>query len=461
MKYIIAKQPAKAKNKPLKIFPIKKAEFEEVLKDQSDYVKNFINTSRSGKDVGDFFLIRNHDGILAEVIFITDNEPNIYTYACLAKKLPEGEYVIDGELSKKEATDIAIGWELGTYSFSKYKEPKNSFAKLIAPKNADIAEAENMITSIYLARDLINTAPADMGPKELAEAATQIAHEYKASYIVYTDNDLLENGYESIYTVGKGSAKRPKLVDIRWGNSKSPKVTLVGKGVTFDTGGLNIKNESGMLLMKKDMAGAAIALSLGRMIMQSELDVNLRILLPMAENAISGESMLPSDVIRTRAGITVEITNTDAEGRLVLCEPLAEADSENPELLIDFATLTGAARTALGTEVGAYFTKSDELAKEIEQCAKDVADPIWRLPLWDAYKTMLKSKVADLVNSPDSGNGGAITAALFLKEFVKNTKNWLHFDIAAWNMRERAGKPIGGEPMAMRAVYEMLKKRYG
>ncbi len=459
MRAIITKKKPSAK--PIRLYTIKESEFEDTLKEQTDYVKNYVQTRRGTKRAGDHFLIRDQKGKLEEVIFITEDRVNIWTFAALPKKLPLGDYEIANDLSESEALDAVCGWELGTYSFNKYKQEKCEFCSLVAPKNANMHEADIIVGNIELARDLINMPPSDLGPRELANAALEAAQACKARQaILHTDSELLQHGYEAIYTVGKGSAKRPKLVDIRWGNEHAPKVTIIGKGVTFDTGGVNLKPDSGMLLMKKDMAGAATALALGRMIMQAKINVNLRILIPTVENAVSGEAYRPSDVIKTRAGITVEVTNTDAEGRLILCEPLADADSEKPDLLIDFATLTGAARTAVGSEIGAFLTYDEKLAAEIMHHSIEKKDPLWQLPFWDDYKYLLRSKVADLVNSPETGNGGAITAALFLKEFVKKTKSWVHFDMMCWNTRERPGRPVGGEPMALRAMYSLIKKRY-
>ena len=459
MRAIITKKKQGAK--PIKLYTIKESEFEETLKDQSEYVQNYVQTRRGSKRAGEHFLIRDQKGKLEEVLFITEDKINIWSFAGLPKRLPQADYEILSDLTEAEALDAVCGWELGTYAFNKYRSEKCEFSKLVAPKNANMNEAKIITENIELARDLINMPPSDLGPRELANAALDIAQGCKARQaILYTDTELLQHGYEAIYTVGKGSAKRPKLVDIRWGNEHAPKVTIIGKGVTFDTGGVNLKPDSGMLLMKKDMAGAATALALGRMIMQSKLNVNLRILIPTVENSVSGEAYRPSDVIKTRAGITVEVTNTDAEGRLILCEPLAEADSEKPDLLIDFATLTGAARTAVGSEIGAFLTYDDKLAAEIMHHSIEKQDPLWQLPFWDDYKYLLRSKVADMVNSPETGNGGAITAALFLKAFVKKTKSWVHFDMMCWNTRERPGRPIGGEPMALRTMFSLIKKRY-
>ncbi len=453
----------KSKNKPTKIHPVRKSEFAETLNEQTTYVRNFVNSSKSKGEPGDVFPIRNPDGAVEEIIFVTEDKLNIWSFAGLPRSLPPGDYELDGELNKQEATNALVGWQLGCYKFNRYhpeKSKEESFPRLVAPKNADYDEAAIIVEGVTLARDLINTPAADMGPKELAQIATNIARDNKADQNIFVGEELLAEGYESIFTVGKGSPRHPRLIDLRWGDENDPKVTLVGKGVCFDTGGLNLKSEGGMLTMKKDMGGAAITLALAQMIIKSKLNVNLRLLLPIVENSVSGDSMRPSDIINTRAGISVEVTNTDAEGRLILCEPLAEADSENPELLIDIATLTGAARVAVGLEISAFFTQDDKLAEEIETAAKETADPVWRLPLWEGYRNLIKGKITDIINSPETGNGGSITAALFLKEFVKNTKSWVHLDLAAWNAKDSPGKPTGGEAMALRALFALLKKRY-
>ena len=458
MQYIIKKTVGL---RPVKITPIKKTEFSKFLKSAPNYTKNTINSSRQKNELGDFYILQNKLGKVDGVILIIDDVPNIWSFAHLPKMLPNDVYELNESLNPNELTEAVTGWELGTYIFNKYKKSTHKFAKLIIPKNANIEEARITIESIFLARDLINTTAADLGPKELATKAEEIAAAFGAKCKIYAGKELLEAGYQSIYTVGRASIKLPYLVDFTWGNEKAQKVTLVGKGVTFDTGGLNIKGEGNMLLMKKDMAGAAIVLGLAKMIMESGINVRLRVLIPTVENSISGEAMRPSDVIKTRAGISVEVTNTDAEGRLILCEPLAEADLENPDLLIDVATLTGAARVAVGAELSAYFSTSNKVSTQLEEASQEAADYVWRLPLWEGYRYMMKaSKIADLVNSAESGMGGAITAALFLKEFVTKTTNWIHVDTIAWNTHERAGRPIGGEPMAMRALFQMIKKRY-
>ncbi|MFT5440802.1 MAG: leucyl aminopeptidase, partial [Alphaproteobacteria bacterium] len=303
--------------------------------------------------------------------------------------------------------------------------------------------------------------PEDMGPPELAAAARRLGKAHKARVTVITGEALLKQNYPTIHAVGRAAAKAPRLIDLTWGRRDAPKVTLVGKGVCFDTGGLDLKSASGMLRMKKDMGGGAHVLGLAHLIMDAKLDVRLRVLVPAVENSVAGNAYRPSDIIKTRKGLTVEIGNTDAEGRLVMCDALAEADRESPALLADFSTLTGAARVAVGAEIAAYFSNDDALAAELEAASGPVEDPIWRLPLYRPYRRMLNSKVADINNVSDGGQGGAITAALYLQEFVSNSTPWVHFDIMAWNARDRDGRPIGGEAMGMRALYAVIEKRFG
>jgi len=314
---------------------------------------------------------------------------------------------------------------------------------------------------VFLARDLINTPPNDMGPAELADAAKQIAKKHKARFSLTSGSELLKKNYPLIHAVGRGSERAPCLIDITWGNPRAPKVTLVGKGVCFDTGGYNLKPSSGMSTMKKDMGGAAIMLALADMIMDAKLNLRLRLLIPAAENSVSGSAYRPSDVLKSRKGLTVEIGNTDAEGRLVLADALSEADDEEPELLIDAATLTGAARAATGMELPPFFTDDESLASDLVQASAAVHDPVWRLPLWRGYEATLNSAVADLNNNPAYVYAGAITAALFLNRFVTKTKSWLHLDVAGWTDRPRPGRRRGGEANAARALYALLKARYG
>jgi leucyl aminopeptidase len=300
-----------------------------------------------------------------------------------------------------------------------------------------------------------------MGPAELAQAAQDLAAEFDAAVEVIVGQDLLDRDYPAIHAVGRASPRAPRLIDLRWGNPEHPKVTIVGKGVCFDTGGLDLKPSSAMLIMKKDMGGAAHALALGRMIMMAGLPVRLRVLVPAVENVVSGDSFKPQDVLKTRKGLTVEVGNTDAEGRLILCDALAEADSEKPELLIDFATLTGAARVALGPDLPALMCNDDALANDLTEAGSAVDDPMWRLPLWAPYRKGLDSKVADINNVTTNGFAGAITAGLFLQEFVSKGTPWAHLDTYAWNGSARPGRPEGGEALGLRAAYAVIAKRFG
>ncbi len=317
-----------------------------------------------------------------------------------------------------------------------------------------------MARAVFLARDLANTPAGDLGPEELAAAAVDVAEAAGACHRVVVGDGLLVENYPTIHAVGRASSRAPRLVDIRWGDPAAPKLTLVGKGVCFDTGGLDLKGASGMRLMKKDMGGAAIMLGLAQAIMNADLPVRLRVLLPCVENAVSGNAMRPLDIIRTRKGITVEIGNTDAEGRLILCDALAEASTEAPALLVDMATLTGAARVALGPEVAALFCNDDTVAASLLAAAAAEEDPVWRMPLWRPYRKMLDSKIADINNVSEGPHAGAITAALYLQEFVAPGIPWAHFDVMAWNPQSRPGRPEGAEATALRALYAHIAHRF-
>jgi leucyl aminopeptidase len=355
----------------------------------------------------------------------------------------------------------ALAFALGGYRFSRYRaEEEKSNAVLELPPGVDGAELSRIVEAVFLVRDLVNTPANDLGPAEIEEAARGLAKRHGASIRSVVGDDLLKENFPLVHAVGKASTRAPRLIDLRWGDAKHPKVALVGKGVVFDTGGLDIKPASGMLLMKKDMGGAASALGLASMIMGAKLPVYLRVVIPAVENAISGEAFRPGDVFKSRKGASVEIGNTDAEGRLVLADALALADEEAPDLIVDFSTLTGAARVALGPELPAAFTDDEKLVAELSGFAAREADPFWRLPLWRPYQSMLDSKIADTNNVSASAFAGAITAALFLSRFVERAKSWLHFDLFAWNSSSRPGRPEGGEAQTIRALYAYLKERY-
>jgi len=384
---------------------------------------------------------------------------DIWSWGGAATSLPGGRYALD-DAAKEHATTAALGWALGCYRFTRYKQGDNDLPTLVWPSAADRDAVSRTASSIYLVRDLINTPAADMGPGELAAAARSLAREFKAKFSVTVGDDLLRKNYPLIHAVGRASARPPRLIDLTWGAARAPKVTLVGKGVCFDSGGLDLKTSSGMLNMKKDMGGAAHVLGLARMIMMGKLPVRLRVLIPAVENSVSGDALRPLDIVKSRSGRTVEIGNTDAEGRLVLADALSEALSEKPALVLDFATLTGAARVAMGPELPAMFVNDDSLADDLLQAAKAEGDPVWRMPLWRDYRRFLDSDIADINNTSSTPQGGAITAALFLQEFVDDATPWAHFDIFAWNTTTRSGRPKGGEAMAIRAAFRAISKRF-
>ena len=376
----------------------------------------------------------------------------------LAGVLPEGTYRFANAPHEPELA--ALAFLLGLYRFERYRADPAPRPHLVAPESVDAARIERIAEAVAFGRDLVNTPANDLGPGALENEAARLAEEFGAGLEVIRGEELVERNLPLVHAVGRASAEAPRLVDFVWGRADAPKVTLVGKGVVFDSGGLDVKPASGMQLMKKDMGGAAAALCLARLVMQSGLDVRLRAIVPIVENAISAGSMRPGDIVRSRKGLTVEIGNTDAEGRLILADALALADEEAPDLLFDFATLTGAARVALGPDLPPFYTDDEALAAEISLSAARACDPLWRLPLWRPYDAMLESKVADLDNAPSGGFAGSVTAALFLARFVTAANAWAHFDIYAWNPAPRAHGPQGGEVQAARAVFELLEARY-
>jgi len=389
------------------------------------------------------------------------SEPTIWTSAGLPDRLPPGRYRFAGTFSAVGATQLTLGWEYGSYRFSRYRKPASELPSLVPPAGADLEYVRLANESLSEARDLINTPANDLGPAELGEAVQRLALQHEAECRIFVGEELLRQNYPLIYEVGKGSAREPRLIDMRWGKKSAPLVTLVGKGVCFDTGGLDIKPSSGMILMKKDMGGAALVLALARMLMGADAPVQLRLLIPAVENSVSGRSFRPSDVLKSRLGLTVEIGNTDAEGRLVLADALAEADREMPALLIDLATLTGAARVALGPELPAVYSTPPDLAETLRQIGEREADPMWPMPLWPGYEEDLGSRVADLNNVSNHAFAGSIIGALFLKRFVTRSRNWLHGDVYGWNPKERPGRPVGADPHTVRALYRLIRQRFG
>ena len=414
---------------------------------------------------GRHLLLPAGDGSLAGVLFAleADDDPLKDTFrpGALATLLPAGTYRFAN--APHDARLAALAIALGGYRFSRYRKADGKDVKLELPEGVDGDDLSRIVEGVWLARDLINTPANDLGPPELEYAARALATEHGASVNVIVGEDLLTQNFPLIHAVGRAAApdRAPRLIDLTWGDASHPKVTLIGKGVCFDTGGLDIKSDAGMLNMKKDMGGAASMLALAHMLMSRGVKLRLRVLIPAVENAISGSAFRPRDVYRSRKGITVEIGNTDAEGRLILADAMALAEEEKPELIADMATLTGAARVALGTEVVPFYTDDETLASELAGCAKTENDPLWRLPLWRSYDQMLDSKIADTNNVSQGGFAGSITAALFLRRFTTEAKAWLHCDIYAWNQATRPGRPEGAECQAARALYALLVNRYG
>ncbi len=450
--------------KTLPVTPVSADSFEAWLKKQDKKTQSWVKaTGYKGAD-GALLSVPNAGGNIAQVLYGVGRDDSLYTYADLPGRLPknDGGYFIDKKMEKERANQVALGWQLGCYAFGKYKTgKKKEYAALHWPEKADKKFVTAAASAIALVRDLVNRSANDLGPAEIADAASAVAKQGgKARVKVIVGEDLLKKNYPAIYEVGKGSPRKPRLIDLRWGKEKHPRITLVGKGVAFDTGGLNLKTGSYMALMKKDMGGAAHVLGLAQMIMAANLPVRLRVLIPAVENSVSGASFRPSDVIKTRKGISVEVGDTDAEGRLVLCDALAEACTEKPELLVDFATLTGAARVALGPDLPALFCNDDAIALQLLACGKKTQDPLWQLPLWQPYKEWLGSKVAD-TNNIGGSFAGAITAALYLEKFVDKGTAWVHIDTYAWNPSTKPGRPEGGEALGMRAVYELIRGKYG
>lgn len=411
---------------------------------------------------GEVRLIPGRNAELGSVVISIGAAHEPWGYASLPTMLPkQHRYAMASDFSADQATAAALGWALGCYSFTRYRKKNEGFAALVWPKQADQTKVTALAQGFALCRNLINTPASDMGPEELVAAGNVIAKQHGAVSAVLVGEQLLKNNYPMVHAVGRASTREPRLLDFRWGDPQHPKLTLVGKGVCFDSGGLDIKPAADMKLMKKDMGGAALVLGLAHVLMSLKLPVRLRVMVPAVENSVSGNAMRPLDVLPSRKGLTVEVGNTDAEGRLILADALTEASSESPDLLIDAATLTGAARVALGTALPALFSTDDVAADALLATGQSTGDPLWRLPLHDPYRRSLDSKIADLNNISSDSYGGAITAALFLREFIAKKQPWMHIDTMAWNLESRPGRPYGGEALGLRALVEMLVARYG
>jgi leucyl aminopeptidase len=403
------------------------------------------------------------NGQIAGVLFGLEDTSaparDLFRPGALPGLLPAGVYRF---ANAPHDTRLAVlAFALGCYRFGRYRKADAPDVRLVPPDGIDTADVMRMADAAMLARDLINTPSNDMGPVELAQAAEEIAERFGARFDCIVGDDLVTRNFPLIHAVGMASTRAPRLIDFTWGDPSHPKVTLVGKGVCFDTGGLDLKPSSGMLIMKKDMGGAANVLALAQMVMDAKLKLRLRVLIPAVENAVAGNAFRPLDIFPSRKGLSVEIGNTDAEGRLILADALALADEEMPDLLIDMGTLTGAARVALGPDLPPFYTEDETLAADVARCAREENDPLWRMPLWPPYDAWLDSKVANLTNAPSGSFAGSVTCALFLQRFVEHAKSWLHFDIYGWTPTAKPARPEGGECQAARAMYRLLSQRYG
>lgn len=435
-------------------------------KEQSgDFARNMVASQDFKAGYGKTAMVHGTDGNLSQVLVGIDDEPDdprrtVHLFASLSRTLPADRTYVREQGDAFADQDAVMGWLLGGYAFDRYLEKKRpSGRRLYVADEALAALSQEIADAVFLARDLVNTPAADMGPDELEVLITEAAAAFDAKLTI-TVGDELEQNFPAIHAVGKGSHRAPRLFDLTWGDPSHPKLTLAGKGVVFDSGGLDIKGAAGMLLMKKDMGGAAVTFALARLIMATKLPVRLRLLIPCVENAIGPEAYRPGDVVTTRSGKTVEIGNTDAEGRVILCDALDLAVEEEPDLLIDMATLTGAARIALGQDLPGFWTGDDDIATDLQQAGKEATDPIWRMPLWLPYTKDLSSTIADMRNIGKNALAGSVTAALYLHEFVRPFKSWVHFDIYCWRMDALPGSPKGGEASALRAVYRFLQNRY-
>jgi leucyl aminopeptidase len=450
------------------VLPVTAAAWPEVVENRSGAFCRLAEIGGFKAGAGQLLLVHGPDGEIEEALFGLGAGGDAMAFRALAAKLPAGAYGLSEIPAGLTLEEIALAFAMGSYRFDRYRGARDAGARLVVGEGSDLAAVKSLAHACALARDMVNTPAGDMGPLQIETIAREIAEQHGATITVVAGDELLTQGYPSIHAVGRaaGPGRDPRIIEIAWtgpgATAASPLVAIVGKGVTFDTGGLDIKPSAGMRLMKKDMGGAAHALALGRMVMDAGLPIRLAVLVPAVENAISGDAMRPGDVLNTRKGLTVEVGNTDAEGRLILSDALTRAEELSPALTIDMATLTGAARVALGPQVIPFYTDDDALAGELAAAALAVNDPLWRMPLWAGYEEALDGDVADLKNDPDGwAQAGSVTAALFLKRFAPKVGSWVHFDIFAWNPKGRPGWPTGAEAQAIRALFQVLKGRFG
>ena len=446
------------------IHAVTKQTLKQKQKELTKAQRNWLRVEGFSAGAGELALVQDAAGKLDCVLFgITppDQTNNRLDLAPgkLVTLLPEGRYRFASGISCE--ADAALAWMLSAYDFKRYSGKPKTWPQLVVGAKVDLEEIQRIATGVNLARDLINTPANDMGPKQLEAAVRKLAKTHTASLSVIRGDTLVKKNLPLVHAVGRASDQAPRLLDMKWGNARAPKVTLVGKGVCFDTGGLNIKPGNSMALMKKDMGGAANTIGLAAMIMAAGLPIRLRLIIPAVENNITANAYRPGDVLPSRKGLSVEIGNTDAEGRLVLADALALADEEKPDLLIDMATLTGAARVALGPDLPPFYCDDDDLVDDIVQAAKNIADPLWQMPFWDRYDQWLDSKIADVNHISTGGFAGSLTAALFLRRFVEQAKSYVHLDIYGWAPAPLPGVPFGGAAQGIRALYAVIKNRYG
>ena len=452
--------------RPIPLHAVLPKDLENFLGSREPAEARWLKATAFAAKEGELVLVPGADGGLGTAVLGLGAGRDPHALALFSERLPPGLYGLGEVPAAFSGARAAYAWAIGTYAFERYRGQRKKTARkehprLVLPKGIDGEAVSRIAEGVFLARDLVNTPSNDMGPAELEAAARGIAERFGARIAVTTGDALLDANYPMIHAVGRASSRAPRLIDLVWGKDEHPKVTLVGKGVCFDTGGLDLKNASGMATMKKDMGGAACVLGLAQMIMDAKLPVRLRVMVPAVENSVSGSAYRPGDVLTSRKGLFVEIGNTDAEGRLVLADALTDADSENPALMFCLATLTGSARAATGMELPPFFTDDETLAADLMRHGMAENDPLWRLPLWRSYEPAVDSAIADINNAPDYPLAGAITAALFLNRFIAKTQSWAHFDIPAWIDRPKPGRRKGAEANAVRAMFAVIASRHG
>ena len=456
----LSNQQLKDDQQAVPLLPVNKGRFEVWKASASpahlQWVENSGFTAAAGQSCG----LPGANGELEAYLLGVEDPGFLYSLSSHANHLPPGIYRLESDWSRGDRIQACLGWGLALYKFDRYKGNEKPAPSLVL--DADVDEAVRSLHAAQcLVRDLVNTPTEHMGPSQLADAVVKEADRFQAQTHIVAGEDLLTGNFPAIHAVGRASTREPRLIEMNWGGEDAPLVVLVGKGVCFDTGGLDLKSAAGMALMKKDMGGAAHALALARLMMENRLPVRVKVLISAVENSVSGNAYRPGDIIPTRKGLSVEIGNTDAEGRVVLSDALALACESSPDLVIDFATLTGAARIALGPDLMPVFSNRDEVAQQIQLAGEEVEDPMWVMPLVQAYRTLIESPIADIINSGKSSYGGCITAALFLEHFVEPDIPWVHIDTFAWNQSDRPGRPQGGEALSLRAVFRYLQSRYG